>query len=137
MPKRPPTPRGIAASTCSAQTRNALGVIRTRNVLTKKGEAIGSWNERFADTDEDIAAYLNEAERRGYRHIVLAGHSLGAFYYDGFLAGNVPKDRIEGLSLLRMAVEKGNKNAKEILFRTARASFQRKSWMFSASRLAG
>ncbi len=36
-----------------------------------------------------------------------------------------------------MAVEKGNKNAKEILFRTARASFQRKSWMFSASRLAG
>jgi hypothetical protein len=22
---------------------------------------IGSWNERFADTDEDIAAYLNAA----------------------------------------------------------------------------
>ena len=63
--------------------------------------------------------------------------NLGACYYDGFPAGNVPKDRIEGLSLLRMAVEKGNKNAKEILFRTARASFQRKSWMFSASRLAG
>ena len=77
MPKRPPTPRGIAAST-SAQTRNALGVIRTRNVLTKKEETIGSWNERFADTDGDIAAYLNEAEQRGYRHIVLAGHSLDA-----------------------------------------------------------
>ena len=61
-----------------AQTRNAFGVIRTRNVLTKKEEVIGSWNERFADTDEDIAAYLDEAERRGYRHIVLAGHSLGA-----------------------------------------------------------
>lgn len=61
-----------------AQTRNAFGVIKTRNVLTKKEEIIGSWNERFADTDEDIAAYLDEAERRGYRHIVLAGHSLGA-----------------------------------------------------------
>ena len=61
-----------------AQTRNAFGVIRTRNVLTKKEEVIGSWNERFTDTDEDIAAYLDEAERRGYRHIVLAGHSLGA-----------------------------------------------------------
>mgnify|MGYP004627661129 CR=1 FL=1 len=43
--------------------------------------------------------------------------NLGAFYYDGFPAGNVPRDRIEGLRLLRMAVEKGNKNAKEILFR--------------------
>ena len=78
MPKRPPTQLGIAASTCSAQTRNAFGVIKTRNVLAKKEETIGSWNERLADTDEDIAAYLDEAERRGYRHIVLAGHSLGA-----------------------------------------------------------
>jgi hypothetical protein len=60
LPKRPPTSRGIGAST-SAQTRNALGVIRTRNVLTKKEETIGSWNERFADTGEDIAAYLNAA----------------------------------------------------------------------------
>ncbi|MBQ3748181.1 MAG: alpha/beta fold hydrolase [Kiritimatiellae bacterium] len=61
-----------------AQTRNAFGVIKTRNVLTKKEEMIGSWNERFADTDEDIAAYLDEVERRGYRHVILAGHSLGA-----------------------------------------------------------
>ena len=55
-----------------AQTRNAFGVIRTRNVLTRKEEVIGSWNERFDETDEDITAYLDEAERRGYRHIVLA-----------------------------------------------------------------
>ena len=31
-----------------AQTRNAFGVIKTRNVLAKKEETIGSWNERFA-----------------------------------------------------------------------------------------
>ena len=61
-----------------AQTRNAFGVIRTRNAITENEEVIGSWNERFAETDEDISAYLDEAERRGYRHIVLAGHSLGA-----------------------------------------------------------
>ena len=61
-----------------AQTRNAFGVIRTQNAITEYEEVIGSWNERFADTDEDVAAYLDDAERRGYRHIVLAGHSLGA-----------------------------------------------------------
>ena len=61
-----------------AQTRNAFGVIRTRNAITENEEVIGSWNERFAETDEDIAAYLDEGERRGYEHIVLAGHSLGA-----------------------------------------------------------
>ena len=44
-------------------------------------------------------------------------YNLGGFYYVGFPAGNVPRDRIEGLRLLRMAVEKGNKNAKEFLFR--------------------
>ena len=34
--------------------------------------------ERFSDTDEDIEAYLNFAEREHYKHIILAGHSLGA-----------------------------------------------------------
>ena len=61
-----------------AQTNDAFGTIRTRNVKTGKEELIGSWNERFALADEDIEAYLNDAERRGYKHIILAGHSLGA-----------------------------------------------------------
>lgn len=39
---------------------------------------IGSWNERFSYTDEDIEAYLSFAEEEGYEHIILAGHSLGA-----------------------------------------------------------
>ena len=61
-----------------AQTNDAFGEIKTVNVLTGKEEVIGSWNERFSYTDEDINAYLNFAEEEGYRHIILAGHSLGA-----------------------------------------------------------
>ena len=45
---------------------------------TGKEETIGSWNERFKYTDEDIEAYLAFAEEEGYEHIILAGHSLGA-----------------------------------------------------------
>lgn len=61
-----------------AQTNDAFGQIRTINVNTGKEELIGSWNERFSYTDEDIEAYLDFAEQEGYAHIILAGHSLGA-----------------------------------------------------------
>ena len=60
-----------------AQTNDAFGQIRTVNVNTGKEEVIGSWNERFEYTDEDIDAYLSFAEKEGYEHIILAGHSLG------------------------------------------------------------
>ena len=39
---------------------------------------IGSWNERFSYAVDDVRAWLNYAERQGYEHVVLAGHSLGA-----------------------------------------------------------
>ncbi|MBQ3405401.1 MAG: DUF1749 domain-containing protein, partial [Oscillospiraceae bacterium] len=61
-----------------AQTNDAFGEIETVNVRTGEKELIGSWNERFVYTDEDIEAYLDFALKEGYRHIVLAGHSLGA-----------------------------------------------------------
>lgn len=61
-----------------AQTNDAFGKIETYNTKTGRREIIGSWNEDFHDTDEDIEAYLDYAERAGYRHIILAGHSLGA-----------------------------------------------------------
>lgn len=61
-----------------AQTCDAFGQMPTVNVYTGKQEMIGSWNERFSYTDEDIDAYLTYAEEAGYRHIFLAGHSLGA-----------------------------------------------------------
>lgn len=61
-----------------AQTCDAFGMINTRNVHTGKAEVIGSWNERFALAEEDVAAYIDYAEKKGYRHIILGGHSLGA-----------------------------------------------------------
>lgn len=61
-----------------AQTNDAFGKIETYNVNTGNKEIIGSWNEDFCYTDEDIEGYLNFAEQAGYRHIILAGHSLGA-----------------------------------------------------------
>ena len=61
-----------------AQTNDAFDRIRTWNVKTGREELIGSWNERFSFTDEDIEAYLSFAEAEGYQHIILAGHSLGA-----------------------------------------------------------
>ncbi|MBR1624972.1 MAG: DUF1749 domain-containing protein [Clostridia bacterium] len=61
-----------------AQTNDAFGQIQTVNTVTGKSEIIGSWNERFSFTDEDIDAYLTFAENAGYKHIILAGHSLGA-----------------------------------------------------------
>ncbi|MBQ9686632.1 MAG: alpha/beta hydrolase [Oscillospiraceae bacterium] len=61
-----------------AQTNDAFGQIRTVNVHTGREELIGSWNERFSYTDEDIEAYLDWAEEAGYEHMILAGHSLGA-----------------------------------------------------------
>ena len=62
----------------NAQTCDAFSTIRTRNVRTGKQELIGSWNERFTFADEDVEAWVDWAERHGYRHIYLAGHSLGA-----------------------------------------------------------
>ena len=57
----------------------AYGKIDTKNVIkTGRKEIIGSWNERFYYTDEDIKAYLDYAQEAGYQHIILAGHSLGA-----------------------------------------------------------
>ena len=61
-----------------AQTNDAYPQIRTVNIYTGREELIGSWNERFTYTDEDIEAYLSFAEREGYAHMILAGHSLGA-----------------------------------------------------------
>ncbi|MBR1645641.1 MAG: hypothetical protein IJ685_02570 [Selenomonadaceae bacterium] len=42
-------------------------------VIAKTGEKelVGSWNERFSYTDEDIDAYLDFAAKN-YRHVILA-----------------------------------------------------------------
>ncbi|MBQ8120032.1 MAG: alpha/beta fold hydrolase [Ruminococcus sp.] len=61
-----------------AQTNDAFGQIETMNIRTGESELIGSWNERFEYADDDIDAYLTFAQEQGYKHIILAGHSLGA-----------------------------------------------------------
>ena len=61
-----------------AQTCDAFGQIKKKNIKTGKDELIGSYNEDFNNTDEDIEAYINFAEKQKYKNIYLAGHSLGA-----------------------------------------------------------
>ena len=85
-----------------AQTCDAFGQIRTFNVKTKREELIGSWNERFSYTDEDIDAYLTFAEEEEYRHIILAGHSLGANKVIYYLSRH-DDPRVERFFLLSLA----------------------------------
>lgn len=85
-----------------AQTNDAFGQIETINVNTGRKETIGSWNERFDYTDEDIDAYLKFAAEEGYAHIILAGHSLGANKVIYYLSRN-HDPRVEHFFLLSPA----------------------------------
>lgn len=85
-----------------AQTNDAFRQIETVNVNTGQKETIGSWNERFSYTDEDIDAYLTWASEEGYEHIILAGHSLGANKVIYYLSHNRDK-RVEHFFLLSPA----------------------------------
>lgn len=62
-----------------AQTNNAFSEIPTVNVRTGKEETIGSWNERFAYTDDDLDAYITFAQQEGYKHIILGANKV--IYY--------------------------------------------------------
>lgn len=84
-----------------AQTNDAFGEIETFNTKKFSNELIGSWNERFFYTEEDIFAYLNFAEKN-YKKIFLAGHSLGANKIIYFLSKN-PDAKIEKFFLLSPA----------------------------------
>ena len=85
-----------------APTNDAFGQIKTINIKTGQEELIGSWNERFSYTDEDIQAYLLFAEQEGYKNIILAGHSLGANKVIYYLSRNHDK-RVEHFFLLSPA----------------------------------
>lgn len=85
-----------------AQTCDAFGTIPTFNILTGSPETIGSWNERFADSVDDVSAYVDYAQQQGYRHIVLAGHSLGANKVIHYLS-SVHDRRVEHFFLLSPA----------------------------------
>ena len=85
-----------------AQTNNAFSEIPTVNIRTGKKETIGSWNERFSYTDDDLDAYITFAQQEGYQHIILGGHSLGANKVIYYLSRNHDK-RVEHFFLLSPA----------------------------------
>lgn len=85
-----------------AQTNDAFGEIDTMNIKIGKKEMIGSWNERFSYTNDDIDAYLSFAESQGYKHIVLGGHSLGANKVIHYLS-EIHEPRVEHFFLLSPA----------------------------------
>lgn len=85
-----------------AQTNDAFGEILTTNIKTGQDELIGSWNEDFAYTDEDIEGYLDFAQQQGYKHIIFAGHSLGANKVIYYLSRHHDK-RVEHFVLLSPA----------------------------------
>ena len=86
-----------------AQTNDAFNRIETVNVKTGKPEVIGSYNEYFSYTDEDINAYLDFAEREGYSTVILAGHSLGANKVIYYLSRHHDTDRVSHFLLLSPA----------------------------------
>ena len=86
-----------------AQTNDAFNRIETFNAKTNQPEIIGSFNERFSYTDEDIEAYLTLAHNEGYRKIILAGHSLGANKVIYYLSRHHDKERVSHFLLLSPA----------------------------------
>ena len=85
-----------------AQTNDAFGEIETFNAKTGQKELIGSWNERFSYTNEDIDAYIDFAAKN-YRHVILAGHSLGANKVIYYLSTHHDTKRIEHFILMSPA----------------------------------
>ena len=85
-----------------AQTNDAFGEIETFNVKTAQKEIIGSWNERFSYTEEDIDAYLDYAAKN-YTNVILAGHSLGANKIIYYLSKNHDTKRVKNFILMSPA----------------------------------
>ena len=86
-----------------AQTNDAFNRIETFNTKTGKTEIIGSYNEYFSYTDDDIDAYLDFAESQGYLNVILAGHSLGANKVIYYLSRHHDKKRVSHFLLLSPA----------------------------------
>ena len=86
-----------------AQTNDAFNRINTFSVKTGKPEVIGSYNEYFVYTDEDIDAYLDFTEKEGYSNVILTGHSLGANKVIYYLSRHHDTKRVSRFLLLSPA----------------------------------
>lgn len=85
-----------------AQTCDAIRKVTKINIISGKKEIIGSYNEDFNNTEDDIESYINYAEKNNYKHIYLAGHSLGANKIIYYLSKN-HDTRVEKYILLSPA----------------------------------
>ena len=85
-----------------AHTSDAIKKTTQNNFLTGKKETFGSFNEDFNNTEEDIEAYINYIEKLKYKHIYLAGHSIGANKIIYYLSKNHDR-RIEKYILMSPA----------------------------------
>jgi hypothetical protein len=82
-----------------AHTKDAFNQTKSFNRSTGKIEFYGAGTESFADSDDDVQAYLNWAVERKYKHIILGGQSLGANKVIHYLAMN-PNELIDKFLLL-------------------------------------
>ena len=101
----------ICAHTCDAMKK-----VTKKNILTGKEETFGSFNEDFNNTEDDIEAYINYVEKYNYKHVYLAGHSIGANKIIYYLSKNHDQ-RVEKYILMSPAniIKLLEKNSKEEL----------------------
>ena len=76
----------IYAETCDAFPR-----LETYDVSKNEIAHIGSYNERFSYTNDDVGSYVKKVKELGYKHIYISGHSLGANKVIHYLS-NFPND---------------------------------------------
>ncbi|MBI2122134.1 MAG: alpha/beta fold hydrolase [Candidatus Sungbacteria bacterium] len=108
---------------------------------------LGTVFEKFEDCILDVRAMINEAERMGYKNIILAGHSTGANKIVYYMHKTGDK-RIKGLMLLgavsdivaeikrigRRKFEKNFQLAKRLCKKDPSAIFTSNGYLFSAGR---
>ena len=97
-----------------AHTSDAIKKTTQNNFLTGKKETFGSFNEDFNNSEDDIEAYNKYDEKLKYKHIYLAGHSIGVNKIIYYLSKNHDR-RIEKYILMSPAniiklIEKNTKN---------------------------
>jgi len=85
-----------------ALTNDAFPQIRSVNIHTGSETIIGSATEDFDDMDDDVGAYVCWCEKKGYRHIILSGHSLGVNKIIHYLSGH-PEAPVEHFLFLSPA----------------------------------
>jgi len=88
-----PKPLAILDWTCLAMNRRGHDLGGIRNGRASYG---GAW-ERFADSQLDIAGGMAELRRRGFRNVVLIGHSFGGITSAAYAADH--PDEVAGLGL--------------------------------------